>query len=51
MTAAERRDREIVYGDKPIVTNEALTLQFDAAWSQHEWRDFQPVLSRLLTYV
>jgi hypothetical protein len=36
---------------KPTVTNEALNSLFDAAWSQHEWRDFQPVLSRSLTYI
>jgi GNAT superfamily N-acetyltransferase len=51
VTGALRRDREVVYCIKPPETNEALNSLFDAAWSQHAWRDFQPVLSRSLTYV
>lgn len=35
----------------PSVTNEALNDLFGAAWPQHEWTDFDPILQRSLAYV
>jgi ribosomal protein S18 acetylase RimI-like enzyme len=51
VTGAPQRDREVVYCINPPVTNEALNSLFDAAWSQHDWRGFQSVVSRSPTYV
>jgi GNAT superfamily N-acetyltransferase len=35
----------------PTVTNSQLNELFASAWSQHQWRDFQPILARSLLYV
>jgi GNAT superfamily N-acetyltransferase len=39
------------YQVSPPGTNEALNGLFAASWPEHQWRDFQPVLSRSLTYI
>ncbi len=44
-------ESEVVYSLSPSVTNNELNLLFTAAWPNHAWRDFQPILSRSLTFV
>ncbi len=41
----------IQYRVSPAVNNEDLNAVFAAAWLNHTWRDFGPVLSRSLAYV
>ena len=41
----------ISYHISPAVTNGALNVLFAAAWPDHIWSDFAPVLSRSLAYV
>jgi GNAT superfamily N-acetyltransferase len=35
----------------PPITNDALNRLFAAAWENHVWRDFQPVLQHSLLYI
>ena len=44
-------DHPISYRVGPAVTNDALNALFAAAWPDHVWSDFAPVLSRSLAYV
>ena len=41
----------ISYHIGPAVTNDALNALFAAAWPNHVWSDFVPVLSRSLAYI
>ncbi len=41
----------IQYRVSPAVNNEDLNAIFAAAWPDHTWRDFGPVLGRSLAYV
>ncbi len=41
----------IQYRVSPAISNEDLNAIFAAAWPNHTWRDFQPVLDRSLTYI
>jgi GNAT superfamily N-acetyltransferase len=42
---------DIVYSISPPVRNDTLNALFAAAWPNHSWRDFQPVLACSLAYV
>ena len=42
---------DITYNLAPQVTNDELNALFSASWPEHGPRDFQPVLTRSLTYV
>jgi ribosomal protein S18 acetylase RimI-like enzyme len=42
---------ELVYRVSPPLTNDELNALSAAAWDDHAWRDFRPVLSRSLAYV
>jgi len=44
-------DSPISYRISPAITNDALNALFAAAWPNHAWSDFAPVLSRSLAYV
>ena len=44
-------DSPISYRISPAITNDALNALFAAAWPNHAWSDFAPVLSRSLVYV
>jgi GNAT superfamily N-acetyltransferase len=39
------------YHISPAITNDALNALFAAAWPNHVWSDFTPVLSRSLAYI
>jgi GNAT superfamily N-acetyltransferase len=41
----------ITYRVAPSVSNEELNNLFLAAWPDHRWRDFNPILNRSLTFV
>lgn len=41
----------LVYHVSPSLTNDELNALFAAAWHEHRWRDFQPVLNRSLAFV
>lgn len=41
----------IVYTVEPMLSNAALNALFAAAWPNHTESDFQPILSRSLTYI
>ena len=41
----------ISYRVSALITNDALNRLFAAAWPDHVWSDFAPVLSRSLAYV
>jgi GNAT superfamily N-acetyltransferase len=45
------QDKPISYQISPAVANDALNPLFAAAWPDHVWCDFTPVLSRSLAYV
>jgi ribosomal protein S18 acetylase RimI-like enzyme len=51
MSEVSQEEADIVYRICPSVTNEELNPLFAVSWPEHEWRDFQPVLSRSLTYI
>jgi GNAT superfamily N-acetyltransferase len=42
---------EVIYCVTPSVTNDELNALFAAAWLDHRWRDFRPVLSRSLAFI
>ena len=42
---------DIFYRVAPAVTNDALNTLFRAAWPDHQWRDFYPILSKSLSFV
>ena len=44
-------DIPITYSISPAVANDAMNALFAAAWPNHTWSDFAPVLSRSLAYV
>lgn len=48
---ANRVTDEVVYRVSPSLTNNELNALSAAAWGDHTWRDFRPVLSRSLAYV
>ncbi|OLE51983.1 MAG: GNAT family N-acetyltransferase [Acidobacteria bacterium 13_1_20CM_3_53_8] len=41
----------LVYRVSPPLTNDDLNALMTAAWDDHTWQDFQPVLSRSLAFV
>jgi ribosomal protein S18 acetylase RimI-like enzyme len=41
----------ISYSISPATSDEAMNALFAAAWPQHDWSNFAPVLSRSLAYV
>jgi ribosomal protein S18 acetylase RimI-like enzyme len=41
----------ITYSTSPALSNDALNALFAAAWPDHSWSDFAPVLSRSLAYI
>ncbi|HEX8556559.1 MAG TPA: GNAT family N-acetyltransferase [Pyrinomonadaceae bacterium] len=50
----ERTDHvtaEVVYRVGPPLRNDELNMLSAAAWEEHTWSDFQPVLNRSLAYV
>ena len=42
---------ELVYRINPSLTNNELNALHRAAWQDHTWRDFEPVLNRSLAFV
>ena len=42
---------EITYCTNPEVMNDELNALFEAAWTEHQRRDYTPVLARSLAYV
>lgn len=51
MSEALSSQPQVLYLISPTVTNQQLNKLFAASWPQHNWRDFQPLLSRSLTYI
>ena len=51
MVETPQEEADIVYRICPTVTNEELNPLFAVSWPEHEWCDFEPVLSRSLTYI
>lgn len=45
------KEPDILYQIAPSVTNDTLNELFRAAWPDHQWRDFNPVLDRSLSFV
>jgi ribosomal protein S18 acetylase RimI-like enzyme len=41
----------IIYRIAPSVSNDELNNLFLAAWPDHQWRDFKPLLNQSLTFV
>lgn len=42
---------DVEYRISPALTNDELNELFAAAWPEHAWRDFKPVLNRSLAFV
>ena len=42
---------DVAFRVNPSLTNDELNALFAAAWLEHTWRDFNPVLSRSLAFV
>lgn len=42
---------DILFQIAPPVTSDALNELFYAAWPDHQWRDFHPILSKSLSYI
>lgn len=42
---------DVAYRISPALTNDELNALFAAAWPEHAWRDFKPVLKRSLAFV
>ena len=48
---AERGTANALYRVSPSLTNDELNALSAAAWGDHTWKDFQPVLNRSLAFV
>ena len=48
---ANQKTADVVYLVSPSLASVELNRLFDAAWREHAWRDFRPVLDRSLAYV
>ena len=46
-----KSESTLIYRVNASPANEELNVLFNAAWPEHTWRDFQPVLSRSLAFV
>lgn len=42
---------EIIYRISPTVSNSDLNVLFVAAWPEHGWTDFHPIMTRSLAYI
>src|SRR5829696_8974739 len=50
MNEMPKSESYVNYRASPSVTNAELNALFAVAWQEHTWRDFDPVLSRSLTF-
>ena len=48
---ANRRLADVSYHVSPPLASDELNTLLDAAWRDHTWRDFRPVLDRSLAFV
>lgn len=51
MIEPNHEDSVVAYLVSPSLTNDELNALLAAAWRDHRWSDFQPVLSRSLAFV
>ena len=51
MIEANHEDSVVAYRVSPSLTNDELNALLAAAWHDHTWRDFKPVLNRSLAFV
>ena len=48
---ADHGTADVVYSVSPSLTNDELNSLSAAAWGDHTWNDFRPVLNRSLAFV